>query len=199
MNEAKDKYLANCMNSETCENSSDIVIEESGGVSCKAEPPELIEYVENSQPIEMAFETSAVCPLEDEEFAPEATIDQRDFDAIFLEEFATDCDIKLEKSNPVERYMDHTEALPNTSSTYAPEHEAEPSDTGERISAKTSTATNYTPKVSLKRHAETSRSDLICDQCAEPFLSLNEAKLHYKEKHYTPDETMHLIAKRVKR
>lgn len=196
MNEAKDNYLAECMNSGTCEDSSDITINDTADVSCKVEPPELIE---NSQPIEMTFETSAVCPLENEEFAPEATIDQRDFDAIFLEEFATD-DIKLEKASSVDvEHVECAESRPNTSLAFEPGHEPGPSGTKRRTSPRASIAAHCSPVESRERHAEHSRSDLICDHCAEPFLSLKEAKLHYKEKHYTPGETMHLIAKRVKR
>lgn len=186
------------MNSETCENSSDITINETADVSCKVEPPELIEYIENSQPIEMVFESSGVCPLEDEEFAPEATIDQRDFDAIFLEEFATD-DVKLEKASSVDRYVERAESRTNISLAFEPGHEPGPSGTKRSTSPRASTAANCSPEESRERHAEHSRSDLICDHCAEPFLSLKEAKLHYKEKHYTPGESMHLIAKRVKR
>lgn len=42
----------------------------------------------------------------EEEFTPETTIDQHDFEAIFLEEFATDGNVELEEAVPVERHME---------------------------------------------------------------------------------------------
>lgn len=110
VDEAKENYLTKCTDSDTCEDISDIIGDAADNVSCKAEPPVLIEYVQDLLPFSNTAENNVGCNFERGHFEPDATIDKRDFDAIFLDEFSNECDIKIEKTTLAERYMEHSES-----------------------------------------------------------------------------------------
>lgn len=112
VNRAKDKYLSNCMNIEPPSRDGEIVVEnftdegEAEMFLCKDEPLEVIESDETLQPVDSAFEINLNCPFERENFAPEVTIDKRDFDAIFLEEFSTECEDRKEEVPTIDQYVE---------------------------------------------------------------------------------------------
>lgn len=181
MNEAKDMYMTKEMNiadESVCEDTSEITTNKP---LYKVEPPEIIEHYENAQPIdENTYENDIICPFEDDEFIPEATIDQRDFDAIFLDDFSTEYDIKTENATPMERYMERTAIQEDI----APE--PGPSTSINRTSQGSTIIFNGKILRKLrKRPTESSNVNLICKYCQEPFLSLYELKEHYKEEHAT--------------
>lgn len=99
-NRAKERFLANRMESEKsfCGDITDNIGNGTETVSFKAEPPEIIEDFDYSQPIDHEFDEIHLEPAA-------ATIDKRDFDAIFLDELTYDGEVKIEKEIMPERYM----------------------------------------------------------------------------------------------
>lgn len=188
---AKDNYLTICTNSDNCEDSVDIISDEANMVSCKEEPPEIIEYVEDSQPFAKIPENSVSYNFERGHFAPDATIDEQDFDAIFVEEFSNECDIKMEKATPVERSMEHLESHQHTLS--APVK----TTSRNRTSPRCSTA-KHSPRKSRKRPAEYLSASSCDKYSGNPSSSVNKEK-KYHEPIFIPADGAELNEKCVKR
>lgn len=199
VNEANDKYSAQYSNDGEPfrDDSADVIVNNPGIISCKVEPPEMIEFDENPQSIDDTFENLPLSPFGDEDFTPAATIDQRDFDAIFIEEFSAECDVKVEEAAPVERYVDRADSSENIS-VAEPVREPEPGGNSIRRSRRISTAARQSSQESRKRPAESSDELTICEHCGEPFMSLHEMGIHSKEVHFISGGNANVEAKRAK-
>lgn len=183
VNQAKDMYLAKSMNNVMptfCEVISEPIL-------CKDEPPELIEYDHadnNWQQNDIAIEN----------FIPEATIDKRDFDAVFCEEFIPDCDAMMDDmvdATAAQANAEYSECQGSTTSACATRGQL---TTKIKSGSIVSTADeNNTRK---RRAINYSERNLICEFCEEPFASSNEMKIHYEIEHNNAGS---LYRKRVKR
>lgn len=163
------------------------VFSNSDAVSCKDEPQEMIECItaDNWQQEDIAIEN----------LVPEATIDKRDFDAVFCEEFIPDCDAMMEDTKDdtsLGRYAHYSECGETVSSACA---------TREMVTIRIkpqSTSTGEGRK-SSKRTADFSVRKLICEFCVETFETFNEIKAHYEREHNIRDGLSTQYHKRVKR
>lgn len=189
--EAKDNYLTKCTNSDNCEDSFDIISHDADMVSCKEEPPEIIEYVEDSQPFANIPENRVSYNFERGHFAPDATIDEQDFDAIFLEEFSNECDIKMEKATPVERSMEHLESNQHTLTAPAK------TTTRNRTPPRSSTD-KHSPRKSRKGPAEYSSASSSNNYSGNPSSSVKKEKIHHAPI-FIPADGAELNEKCVKR
>lgn len=119
VNRAKDNFLSKCMNLEATFRDGEITVEnpteddDADFFVCKDEPMDVIGNDGTLPPVDNAFEDNLNCPFECENFAPEVTIDKRDFDAIFLEEFPTERDDKMETVTTVDQYVEQLASSDN--------------------------------------------------------------------------------------
>lgn len=174
VNSAKDNYLSKCMESGSpiCGDSSEIVTSEAVIDPCKAEPLETIECDENPLSIDNASENCVNFSFGSECFAPDATIEKRDFDAIFFEEFTADCEVKTEQAAPMEVFTTQSAALENIApgtSTIAPS---------------SSNTAEHKPPETRKRVADSSNADLVTE-CSETVLRRRKMSSHGRSYHQT--------------
>lgn len=185
-NEAKSNYISKSMGNDTPHFRG--VFSNPDAVSCKNEPQEMIECItaDNWQQEDIAIEN----------LVPEATIDKRDFDAVFCEEFIPDCDAMMEDTKDgtsLERYADYSECGETVSSARA---------TREKVTIRIkpqSTSTGETGRKSSKRPADFSDRKLICEFCVETFETLKEIRTHHEREHNIRDGLSTQYHKRVKR
>lgn len=148
------------------------------------------------QPVPTSIPRSACAFIEDE-FTPEATIDQHDFEAIFLEEFAFDANVAMEEAAPVERYMEPFVSHKNSDVTFV--SGPGPSRIINRTSERIATTAEYGRHGKRKRPAKSSNESFICKYCGESFQSKNKLEMHYGDMHFVPDENINVPKKRAKR
>lgn len=166
-NRATEKYLANRATQEPLSGSNDV----DEMMMCKNEPPDETEFDADSQPSESTFGIDSMCDFDDEEFEPEATIDQCDFDKIFIEEFATDVDMKKERM-----------ASDDSDVMYEP---GSSSGASTRRSKRIKLAAECSR--SPKTRAESTIVESFCKYCGDSFASTDELDIHYKDKHIMPN------------
>lgn len=168
-NRAKDNYLAHVMKNDTAQ-----VLES----ACKDEPPDMVEYVTADSNWQQ--EDSAL-----DELLLEATIDNRDFDAVFCEEFIPDRDAMADDAGdriPAQRQLQYSVCKDNL----------------RRATRKNTLAGSLDGFIPRKRSAGDSGQEFICRFCDETFSSTNEINMHYEIEHSSRSRTS-CFQKRVKR
>lgn len=121
-----------------------------------------------------------------DELLLEATIDKRDFDAVFCEEFIPDRDTMVDDAKDgilVQRHSEHPVCTDNLRR-----------ETRENTSSGSSDGQNL-----RKRTAGDSGKELICQICDETFSSTNEISMHYEIEHSSLGSQTSCYQKRVKR
>lgn len=180
VNQAKSNYMAMENDSPNfCE-----VLSNTDTVSFKAEPQEMIECVtaDNWQQDDIVIEN----------LVPEATIDKRDFDAVFCEEFIPDCDAMMEEikdGTSAIRYADHCQE--NVRSANASREKL-------TIRIKPECRNTVEGRTSSKRTADHLVRKLICEFCVKTFATLTDIEVHYEREHNIQNGQSTLYHKRVK-
>lgn len=149
-----------------------VFIDEQEVILCKDEPPETMEYNENSQSFDNTFEHTTNYPFEEENFESAVTIDKRDFDAIFLDEFSTDCDIKEEKVISTEINLKQSEHQNNFVVTHANDSGSSVK-TNRQTSQTINTTAKHISQILKKMPAESSNVNLCIEE--------SEAKIDHEQ------------------
>lgn len=169
MNEAKEKYLAQSVDTQKLENH-----ENDSDAHFKIEPTD------------DADEFTI-----DDAIMDKAKADERDFATVFCEEFIPDCDIKMQMTCEemlIPECTNHFESLTDSAvATSAIE---------QRMSTRRkSDRTNTTKRPSVN----SMDADLICKFCGKLFAASKETQIHYIKEHSTPGRNSIDSGKRVKR